>query len=379
MASYYQADNKKWYVRFRVVENGSVVNKKLSGFATKKQAVSAYNDYISKTDLSQVAVVKPSQITFEQLFEAYKDYYKDEIKGSSYYTLIGVAERYLLPYFGKKNIHKLTTLDISHWKTQINSLSSPNGDTLSISYRNTIYATLVHILNYGRKFYNLNDNVASKVGGFKDKDSVKKEMLFWTPDEFKQFISVADDNRYRLVFLFLYLTGCRKGEMQALQWQDIDLDKGLVYITKTYTRKVKGVLYAITPPKSVNSIRTIHLSTILCEELKSYKSSLGDIDCTNYVFGNENPLPDTNISRKMSLWIQESGVKHIRVHDLRHSHVSFLIHSSKRPSLSLVYVIANRIGDRVEEIMQTYGHMFPNDQEDVIKEIEQDVNNIFNE
>lgn len=39
MASYYQSDNKKWYVRFRVVENGSVVNKKLSGFATKKQAV----------------------------------------------------------------------------------------------------------------------------------------------------------------------------------------------------------------------------------------------------------------------------------------------------------------------------------------------------
>lgn len=379
MASYYQADNKKWYVRFRVVENGSVVNKKLSGFDTKKQAVSAYNDYISKTDLSQVAVVKPSQITFEQLFESYKDYYRNELKGSAYITFVDLARLYIVPYFANINIHKIAPIHISTWKNTINNMvSEQTGKPFSWKYKDNIFTTLVHILNYGKRFYSLNDNVASRVGNFKDKDTVKKEMLFWEPNEFKQFISVADNNMYKTLFIFLYLTGCRKGEMCALQWKDIDLDKKVVRIYKTVTRKtLDGSPYAITPPKSINSTRTIHLSDLLCKQLLEYRSSLEDIDDEDFIFGGSRPIAYTNITTKMNAWIKNSGVKKIRVHDIRHSHVSFLIHASKRPSLSLVYIIANRIGDRPEEVMTTYGHMFPNDQAEIIAEIEQDVNSLF--
>ena len=94
------------------------------------------------------------------------------------------------------------------------------------------------MLNYGIKFHDIKENVVSRVGNFKNTDR-KKEMLFWSEEEFKQFYAVIDDDLFRVYFSFLYLTGCRKGESLALTWNDIDFVRREVRINKSLNRKQK--------------------------------------------------------------------------------------------------------------------------------------------
>lgn len=64
-------------------------------------------------------------------------------------------------------------------------------------------------------------------------------------------------------------------------------------------------------------------------------------------------------------YIKRSGVKDIRIHDLRHSHVSLLINKGLN-QLATLYIIAARLGDTVDMILKTYGHLFPNNQTEII-------------
>jgi len=105
------------------------------------------------------------------------------------------------------------------------------------------------MLNYGIKFHDLKENVVSRVGNFKNMDR-KKEMLFWSEEEFKEFYAAIDDDLFKVYFSFLYLTGCRKGESLALTWNDIDFVRNEVRINKSLNRKQKekGVKEQITIP-----------------------------------------------------------------------------------------------------------------------------------
>lgn len=127
-------------------------------------------------------------------------------------------------------------------------------------------------------------------------------MLFWTEDEFKQFISNVDNELYKLYFSFLYLTGCRKGESLALTWNDIDYIRQEVRISKSLNRKQKSKgnkeitdmpkissdlgwhisnsrSYEITTPKNKSSYRNVlmpnNLTNMLWEHQQICKEEYG--------------------------------------------------------------------------------------------------------
>lgn len=78
---------------------------------------------------------------------------------------------------------------------------------------------------------------------------------------------------------------------------------------------------------------------------------------SSFVFGGSDPLPPTTIERKMTLAAQRASVKRIRVHDLRHSHASFLLHKTKS-----IAGLSERLGhSSKKETLDTYSHMLPDD------------------
>jgi len=109
------------------------------------------------------------------------------------------------------------------------------------------------------------------------------ELKFWAPKEFDIFINLVDDQQYYTLFNFLYHTGCRKGEALAMTWKDIDFKNDVVRIYKSVTTKIKGSPYAITSPKTKNSIRNIPMFFIIIE--KNQARSYYFI----YAFQNDNP------------------------------------------------------------------------------------------
>ena len=150
-------------------------------------------------------------------------------------------------------------------------------------------------------------------------------------------------------FEMLYWCGVREGELLALDPEDLDFDKKEASITKTYHR-VKGE-DIITDPKTPDSKRKVLMPNFLCEEMKQYMAMQYEMGSGDRLF----PVSKSYLYRVMNKGCELAGVPRIRIHDLRHSHVSLLIDMG----FSAVS-IAKRVGHKSIDITYRYAHMFPN-------------------
>ena len=114
----------------------------------------------------------------------------------------------------------------------------------------------------------------------------------------------------------------------------------------------------ITDPKTETSIRTIDLPDFLCDELKNYMDHLYKVNEDDLLF----PVSKSYLHHEMLRGCKLSGVKVIRIHDLRHSHVSYLINKGYT-----ALAIADRLGHEAVDITYKYAHLFPTVQTDMAK------------
>jgi autonomous glycyl radical cofactor GrcA len=92
-----------------------------------------------------------------------------------------------------------------------------------------------------------------------------------------------------------------------------------------------------------------------------------------FLFGADKLISDSDVTRIKNRHCAIAEVPQIRIHDLRHSNVSLLINrtasSAIKNPLQLAYIIADRIGDNIEQVFKTYGHLFKTDESDIITSI----------
>ena len=186
-------------------------------------------------------------------------------------------------------------------------------------------------------------------------------MDFWTKQEFKEFLPSMDSKpEARMAFLLLYWTGMRIGELLALTYEDIDLEKRCITINKSYQRLNGKDM--ITPPKTPKSNRKISIPPFLVEELKEYCSMLYGITANERMFR----FTKSFMEHEMVRGIKETGVRRIRLHDLRHSHASLLVEMGFQP-----LAIAERLGhEKIETTLNTYSHLYPNKQAELAEKLE---------
>ena len=189
-----------------------------------------------------------------------------------------------------------------------------------------------------------------------------KEMLFWTRDEFFQFIETMKSKPISYyAFELLFWTGIREGELLALTREDVDLEKKILHIRKSYQRLERKDV--ITEPKTEKSNRDINLPDFLCEELEDYFGML-------YKCNNDTRLFEVSkhyLQHEMKRGCKESGVKRIRIHDLRHSHVAYLIELGFSP-----VEIAERMGHESISVTFTYSHLYPSKQKSLANKLNED-------
>ena len=352
MASYEQGENRKWSVRFRCVEFGELKQKRLRGFNTKKDAEKAYTDYIRTHDSTKVS--QNNEMTFEQLYNNYFEYIKNKLKVSSVYDISHIFSKHLLPVFGKMKVFKITKRDIFDWQNNLNKTN------YSYKFKCKLRGDMSAIFRYAVFYYDLPINPVSQVEPFKRKES-KKEMQIWTLDEFKKFIACVENQTFKTFFMFLYLTGCRKGEAFALTWDKIDFKNKTVTINQNLTRKVDGKPFEITSTKTNNS-RSILIPEILISAL----SQLLDNHDYKFVFGGNYPLADRTTTRVFDNAIKKAGVKKIHLHCLRHSHASYLISQGES-----IVMVSKRLGhSSIEQTLNTYSHLMPNEESKMVSKLE---------
>lgn len=111
MASYEQnANNKQWSVRFRLTTITGTINKRLSGYKTKKAAQQGYIDYVNENALIQEK--KYDLLTVNEVILSLRAYNKSRTKESTQYEIKNLQEKFIKPIFGDKLIKDITKTDI---------------------------------------------------------------------------------------------------------------------------------------------------------------------------------------------------------------------------------------------------------------------------
>lgn len=186
-------------------------------------------------------------------------------------------------------------------------------------------------------------------------------MEFWTQEEFEIFVECVKDKPVSyMAFKTMFWTGVRVGELLALTLEDFNPKEKTIRINKSYQR-IQGK-DVVTEPKTEKSKRIIALPDFLVEEIKDYMSRLYGLMKTDRLF----MVTKSYLEHEMLRGIELSGVKRIRLHDLRHSHASLLI--SKLGAQPLV--VAERLGhEKIQTTLNTYSHLYPNQARDLADQL----------
>ena len=320
------------------------------GFKTKQEAEKWLNDFL----LSQQGNLN---MNFESFVELYKSDVKNRIRENTWRTKEYIIDLKILPYFKNKRICDIKAVDVIAWQNELLSLSTKNGKPYSQTYLKTIHNQLSSIFNHAVKFYGLKSNPAALAGSIGSKEA--DEMQFWTKEEYLQFADAMMDKPVPYyAFEMLYWCGIRIGELLALTRADFDFENETVRINKSYQR-IDGK-DVVTAPKTVNSKRIIKMPTFLCEEMQDYMKSIYGLKDNMRIFQISKHV----LEREMKRGCKETGVKKIRIHDLRHSHVSLLIDMG----FSAV-AIADRVGHKSIDITFRYSHLFPSRQNEIASKL----------
>jgi len=339
-----ESGNGTWYCKFSYTNwQGKKINKKKRGFPTKKKALEWEQNFLNEQAGSL-------DMTFEEFFEVYKRDKASRIRINTWQTKESIIKDKVIPYIGKLKMNEITKVTIIQWQNIIMNMVDDGGRHYSPTYLRTIHAQLSSVLNHACKYYNLQHNVARQVGTMGEKEA--KEMDFWTQEEFESFIeAIKDKPESYYAFELLYWCGLRMGELLALTKEKFNFINNTIRIDQSYQR-IKGKDY-ITEPKTKKSIRTVVMPDFLAEDLKIYLDSFYKLNDKDLIFS----ISKSTLHREMDRGSRKSGVKRIRVHDLRHSHVSLLIDLGYS-----AIAIAERVGHESIDITYRYAHLFPTKQ-----------------
>lgn len=300
-------------------------------------------------------------MTIQSLYEEYITHIRYEIRATSLTKKKQVFKHHILPFLAQQSV---TTLDIKvlqDWKTYIYQKN------LKLQTMKNCYKEFRAMLNYGVKMKYLQQNPLLQAGNFRDAYPQKKSINFYTPEEFKIYKEyllqkAVESGRYDfyVFFCLAYYTGARKGEIHALRWRNYN---GIeISIEASITQKLKGEDVE-TPPKNSSSIRVVQLPkpmiNILNEHMKRQRQCIKGWDNNGFICGYYQPLRDSSIDNENRQVAKMASLKHIRVHDFRHSHASVLINGNINP-----LEVAHRLGhSTVEQTLKTYSHLFPTEAE----------------
>ena len=349
MPAYKDEKTGKWFAKFYYTNWQGIKKQKWKrGFATKKEALGFERNFLEQQSANP-------DMTFQNLYEIYMEDMAARLKQSTLLTKKAVLQTHILPFFGSKPINEIKASDVRRWQAKL--MSSPNN--YSQTYLKKINTELNSIINYAKRFYDLNTNPCGKAGTIGKTKA--EEMDYWTYDEYIAFREgVKDKSLSYICFEVLYWTGMREGELLALSPADIDLDNKTISINRTYQR-IEGK-DVFTSPKTRKSKRKIPIPDFLCQELSDYIQSRYMLDADERLF----PITKSYLSHEMIRGCKNTGVKKIRIHDIRHSHASLLINQGCD-----ALMLADRLGhEKVSTTLNTYSHLFPHKQQELVHSLE---------
>lgn len=272
-------------------------------------------------------------VRFRRLTDNWLLYKKHKIKESTYLNYNYIINTYLNKKFGKKRLSYFLDYDMNEF---IDSLEK----NLSNKTVRDIVLVLKSILKYAERKYNTN----FKLDLITMPTSEKTELQVFNEKEIKKIEKVcikSEDIRNIGILIAIY-TGMRIGEICALKWEHIDLNKKLINVKQTLQRvyvEKKKTKVIITPPKTKTSERKIPIPQILYDELK--KESVNYSKDAYVITGIEDKyIEPRSFQYVYKKALETCGVKYRNFHCLRHTFATRCI----------------RVGMDIKSLSEVLGH-----------------------
>ena len=279
---------------------------------------------------------KPTITTYNELVKIWWDSYKNTVKPNTRQSMDGLVRVHLLPVFGDYKLSKLTTpilqQQVNKWADKANK--GEKGAYANYNFLNNINR---RILQYGVTMQVIQHNPARDVIIPRKQQNKEHKIKFFSNQELKHFLDYLenlDQSSYENFFDYvlyktLLATGCRIGEALALEWSDIDLEKGIISISKTLNRYQET-----NTPKSKSGLREIDIDMATVSLLKQYKKRQ---QVQSWQLGRSEGIVFTPFTTKyayacllrkrLQSHFKAAGVPDISFHGFRHTHATIMLYA----------------------------------------------------
>jgi integrase len=311
--------------------------------------------------------VEPATMSLNEYFDRWlRDAARPRVSQRTADGYAGLLERYIRQPLGHKQLDKVQPLDIQkvYGEMQARGLSA----RIVRHTHSALHNALKQAVKWGLLSRNPSDLVElPKVP--------HKERRVLSPDEAAEFLKAADTMPHGLIFEFALLTGMRPEEYLALQWSDIDFERGTAQVRRALVRHKKS--WSFEEPKTARSRRTVYLPAPLLQKLAAHKRNQAEDrlklgaawQAFNLIFCGEQgtPLSIPNITyRYFRPILTKAKLPRIRLYDLRHSCATLLLIAEENPK-----VVSERLGhSTVVLTLDTYSHVLPTMQQGATARLE---------
>ncbi|WP_264775305.1 tyrosine-type recombinase/integrase [Deinococcus aetherius] len=257
---------------------------------------------------------------------------------------------HIAPHLGHVPLADLTALHVE------DAVSALLAGGRSLKTAASSLHTLRMALRQGVRWGVLERNVAEQVRRLR---TPTMELKVWTPQQARDFLTVAETHRLYPLFALALSTGMRKGELLGARWEDLNMERGELAVRVGLIRGSTGE-WVLGEPKTRASRRTLMLAPDLLEilgrherEQRAWHGRLGPEAPLFTRAGGAN-LDPSNVSRVFRMLMRQAGVPRLRFHDLRHTAASLMVRRGVSAKL-----VSDRLGHAdVAFTLRVYTHLY---------------------
>lgn len=332
-------------------------------FKTKREAQAALTAWLSEIDKG--TAVDHSAQTVAELMRYWLDTYaRPRLRAKTVFDYEHTVNKHIIPALGTLPIQKLTPERLQRF------YSDKLAEGCGVRTIRLCHLHINQALKQAIKLGLVSRNVASLVTQPREAPG---EMQVWDATQAQAFLAVAHQSVYGPIWILALATGLRRGELLGLRWRDIDFERHVLHVRQT-VGPLRG-RPEFKPPKTRSSRREVSVPEAVIAVLKDHRRgqnerrlALGEVwQDHDLVFAaaNGNPINPDNVGRDFRRLAQRANVPLIRIHDLRHTHVTLALQAGVNTK-----ALSEAIGHSdISITLGTYAHVMPEQRLEVAEKV----------
>ena len=334
------------YLEYLDKETNKKKQKNMGSYPLKRDASRRLNEV--KEEIYKEELLLPNEVKMEEFILDFLEKYKVNLSITTYKVYLRICKKYIIPLLGDIKLSDIRPIHVQNYVDDLVGILTPQTIRIHLNILNLAFKRA-----YRLKL--IKENVVQFVEVPKNK-KFKNEI--YNAEDMRILLEKCHKTPLELPIIIASGLGLRISEIMGLTWNNINFNDFTITVEKITVRDEGKVI--LKEPKTESSVRTISAPKEIILMLKQLKKERlaaklkGEKQHRELIFYDKNlePIAPDVISKKFKYFLEVNNLKHIRFHDLRHSHVTMLI-DAKVP----LKVISERVGhSSVNTTLNIYSH-----------------------